>query len=120
MTTSKIYFQTDTQTVTASFQTINILETNNIITPQELVKTYLFQILIMNSQKGAYGSLPQQHITQLMETLLTTLYTHSFAGFCIYVKFQLIDSYNSVLHYYKLFFMSQTNSVILVTQFISY
>ena len=28
--------------------------------------------------------------------LFYLLYTHSFVGFCIYVKFQLIDSYNSV------------------------
>ena len=42
-----------------------------IITPPEHVKMYLFQMLFTNSQKGAYGSSPHQHITQPMETLLT-------------------------------------------------
>ena len=64
-----------------------------IIPTTEHVKTYLFQMLITNSQKGAYGSSPHQHITQPMETLLTK-YTN--VGFCIYVKFQFIDSYNIV------------------------
>ena len=39
------------------------------------VKTYLFQMLITNLQKGVYGSSPHQHITLPMETLLTK-YTH--------------------------------------------
>ena len=30
------------------------------------------------------------------QTLSTGIYTHSFVGFCIYVKFQFIDSYNIV------------------------
>ena len=48
------------------------LETNSITTPPEPVKTYLFLMLITNSQKGVYGSLLHQHITLPVETLLTT------------------------------------------------
>ena len=44
--------------------------------PPEHVKTYLFQMLITNLQKGVYGSSPHQHIHIIIlslpiETLLT-------------------------------------------------
>ena len=65
MSTSNIYLQTYTQTVTALSSNSHLnLETNSIITPPEHV-----------TKKEAYGSMPQQRITQAIETLLTK-YTH--------------------------------------------
>ena len=49
-------------------KTIGILNTLKHVLP---IKTYLFQMLITNLQKGVYGSSPHQHITLPVETLLT-------------------------------------------------
>ena len=68
----------------------------NQTTPPEPVKTYLFLMLITNSQKGVYGSSLHQHITLPVETLLTKYTRIVLLDLYIYVKFQLIDSYNIV------------------------
>ena len=71
-------------------------------------------MLITNSQKGAYGSSPHQHITQPMETLLTKytrivlldfLYTYNFNLLIHIILFALLATVFHVATY----------SVILVT-----
>ena len=94
----KMYLQTYTQTVTALFQAIHIYNLfrnqqhnyatrtcHNVFIPK--VNHEFAKRSIRFNAPAAYNSTNRN--------IIDKIYSHSFIGFCIYVKYQLIDSYNS-------------------------
>ena len=63
--------------------------------PPEHVKTYIPNVNHEFAKRSIRFIAPSAY-NSTHGNIIDKIYTHSFVGFCIYVKFQLIDSYNIV------------------------